>query len=145
MRRCLFSSLVKGLSVHPLVSLRVSLRLAGLAFCEFANFWKHGFFSVFDRIINVHAPFGRYLQTGVGAFFRDRPGSESVPSLERRAVDGRIERCVMGKSYSAKIVSHVAVLAVVAHGQAGSKVQHESFYDGIGPWVMFPGRDLLNS
>ena len=68
-----------------------------------------------------------------------------MPSLERRAVDGRIESRVVGKSYSGKIVPHVAVLAVVALGQAGSKVLHESFHDGIGPWVVSPGRDLLNS
>ncbi len=37
-----------------------------------------------------------------------------MPSLERCAVDGRIERCVVGKSYSGKIVPHAAVLVVVA-------------------------------
>ena len=39
----------------------------------------------------------------------------------------------------------VAVLAVVALGQAGRKVLPESFYDAIGPWVVSPGRDLLDS
>ena len=68
-----------------------------------------------------------------------------MPSLERCAVDGRIECCVVGKSYSGKIVPHVAVLAVVALGQAGRKMLHESFYDGVGPWVVSPGRDLRNS
>jgi hypothetical protein len=43
------------------------------------------------------------------------------------------------------MVPHAAVLAVVALGQAGSMVLHETFYDGIGPWVMSPGCDLLNS
>ena len=145
MGRRLVSSLVEALSVHPLVPLRLALRLAGQALCEFADFWENRFLPVFVRIIYVHAPFGRYLQPGVSACFRDRAGSESVPSLERCAVDGRIERCVVGKSYSGKIVPHVAVLAVVALGQAGSKMLHESFYDGIGPWVVSPGRDLLNS
>ena len=68
-----------------------------------------------------------------------------MPSLERRAVDGRVESRVVGKSYSGKIIPHVAILAVVALGQAGGKVLHEAFHDGVGPWVMPPGRDLLNS
>ena len=42
----------------------------------------------------------------------------------------------MGKCYSGKIIPHVAVLAVVALGQAGRKVLHESFYDAIRPWVV---------
>ena len=44
-------------------------------------------------------------------------------------------KAVLWAKAIAKIIPHVAVLAVVALGQAGSKVLHETFHDGVGPWV----------
>jgi hypothetical protein len=139
------TGLVEVVRVHALVPLRVALCVVSQPFREPADFREYGFFPCRVWLLYVSALFCGYLKTRVGASFGDGSGPKTVSSFEWRTVNRRIEGCVMRERNSRKEILHVVILRIIAFCEASVEVLHESFYHGIGSWVVRSGGDLFDA
>ncbi len=117
----------------------MALCVVSQPFCEPADFLEYGFFPCRVWLLYARALFCGYLETRVGASFGDGFGPKTVSSFEWRTINRRIEGCVMRKRNSRKEILHVFILRIIAFREASVEVLHESFYHGIGSWVVRSG------